>query len=650
MFELRERWIEEVHDHLQADERVTCTDGYMDLAAIVTEIVDADADERRQKPIMVPNWQSLRVDLADTLERLGTELQTLIKSDGEAVLDALGKLVIPKVMPNGAERLIVEEVNRPQVRKTIRALAERLDEDDVTIAAWRDLLAACRSTKFREYSNDRIAFLRDTLFGLQKHRRHRDDYFGAMQSAWRVVADYPWDVYNAMKVLGGPEPQFEPTVNGVSGVSESDRISLSERLLCRIPASRDYVVWLRVDSAFLHPLRDLEFGAVTLYAAQLLAGVIHDHERSRQVFTVVPEELLTEEVARQQRDPEREGEFFGFEYRPKMVYARIVVADTERHLAHERARRLLGNILSYLDPGRGHWKILEGSLIFPNRANPNHSLEWGRKYPLEEPVYYQNDHVARKLAELKTSNRVITMEISGRLDPALRLTEELRNARTPEAVVVASVRAIEHCNSWTTRGEKEWGKFISTYLIDRATRISFLRRAQQHTFRAIFKTVPDPSPGAPPQLDLDRIRDEAKENGGPQTFDLEVCIRNVSTLSDIYADHPLWRPLAVLTSILRPDQPISDAINIEQERIRVCVERLTRARNAAIHGGPLSSEACESIADFAKDIAGQALYKVMESIVLGKSVSDYMNEQRESDVVQLRKLRKSGDHTHLFDA
>ncbi|MFI7195206.1 hypothetical protein ACIBQ0_36215 [Nocardia nova] len=650
VFELRERWIEELREHLEADGRVTCTDGYMDLAAIVSEIVDADADTRRQKPIHVPNWQSLRIDLSDTLGRIGPELCALIKSDTDAVLDALNDLIQPKVMPNGGTRMIVDESIRPRVRKHIQKLVRRLDEDAVMVAAWRDLVNACKSEKFRIYSDDRIALIRDTLFGLQKHRRNRDDYFSAMRFAYGVVADNPWDVRRAIILVGDVEPEFDPATVDESGVSESDRLSLSERLLCQSPVTDDYVVWMRINSAILRSMADFNFGAVTLYPAQLLAAVIHDRDRSRQVFTVVPEELLTDEVARQQMDPERDSEFFGFEHRPKMVYARVEVACTERHLAPRKARRLLENIISYLGPEEGYWEILGGSLLFPPGANRNHSLEWGRKHPLAEGYRYENDHVTRQLAELISANKIITHEISRQIDPMLRLAEDLRKAQSSEAIVMAAVRSIEHCNSWTTKGEKEWDGFISAYLIGRATRLAFLRRAQAHTFRAVFQTSPDPSPGAPCQPELDRIRDDAEEECGPQTFDLDVCIKNAAVLRDIYVKHALWRPLAVLASILKPGPSISDAINLEQKRIRVCVERLTRARNAAIHGGPLSPEACESIAEFARDIAGQALFRVMDSILAGRSVPEYMNEKRELDATQLKNLRRTGAHSHLFDA
>jgi hypothetical protein len=59
-------------------------------------------------------------------------------------------------------------------------------------------------------------------------------------------------------------------------------------------------------------------GDVTFYEAQALASLLTDHDRVREVFDVVPEELLTDEI----RDLQRSGnvdDHTGFEYAPGLV-------------------------------------------------------------------------------------------------------------------------------------------------------------------------------------------------------------------------------------------------------------------------------------------------------------------------------------------
>jgi hypothetical protein len=71
-------------------------------------------------------------------------------------------------------------------------------------------------------------------------------------------------------------------------------------------------------------------GDVTFYEAQALASLLIHHDRARELFDVMPEELLTDEI----RDLQRSGkvdDHTGFEYAPQLVYARVTVHDVERH-------------------------------------------------------------------------------------------------------------------------------------------------------------------------------------------------------------------------------------------------------------------------------------------------------------------------------
>ena len=213
---------------------------------------------------------------------------------------------------------------------------------------------------------------------------------------------------------------------------------------------------------------------------------------------------------------------------------------------------------------------------------------------------------------------------------------------------MAAVRAIEHCNTWTTKGRKQWTEFITLYLLDEYTRISFLKRVSQHTFEAIVRTVPDRAPDASPLPELQAIKDDVSEGMWGALFNLEIAIRHIAALKTIYAGHPLARPLSELDDTLRSRDSIGRAIDTERERVRARVARLTRSRNAAIHGGPLSEAACDSIADFAIDLADQALNCATRAIVDGKSITDHMKANREDNERRIRDLRRTGDQRHFL--
>jgi hypothetical protein len=272
-------------------------------------------------------------------------------------------------------------------------------------------------------------------------------------------------------------------------------------------------------------------------------------------------------------------------------------------------------------------------------------LEWGPKKDPEPTTYFQNDHVGGDLLNLEERGLEVAPDVAHRLQPVLQLSNALGSVpRTdPEGIVMAAVCAIEHCNTWTTKGRKQWTELITLYLLDEFTRISFLKRVSHHPFEAIVRTTPDRAPDAPPLPELQDIKDDVSEGMWGAQFNLEFAIRHIATLKTIYAGHPLARPLSELDNTLQPRDSIGRAIDAERERVRTRVARLTRSRNAAIHGGPLSEAACDSIADFAIDLADQALNSVTRAIVNGASISDHMKANREDNERRVRDLRRTGD-------
>jgi hypothetical protein len=102
MFEQRDRWLEELSAHVGREESVVGSSGRMNLVAIAAEIVNADADERRQQRIHVPNWESMAVDLRDTTEYLG--LEALYANHVDHSYDRLGFLRDNVVAPQEHRR------------------------------------------------------------------------------------------------------------------------------------------------------------------------------------------------------------------------------------------------------------------------------------------------------------------------------------------------------------------------------------------------------------------------------------------------------------------------------------------------------------------------------------------------------------------
>ncbi len=129
----------------------------------------------------------------------------------------------------------------------------------------------------------------------------------------------------------------------------------------------------------------------------------------------------------------------------------------------------------------------EGALDLRWQLEPD-PLDWGPKRHTKPWTYFGNDDVARDLRELNATGLEVTPDVAQRLKPVGQLSEALKAVpRTdPKGIVMAAVRAIEHCNTWTTtQGRKQRTEFIASYLLDEFTRASFLKRALEHTGQAM---------------------------------------------------------------------------------------------------------------------------------------------------------------------
>ena len=116
MFEQRERWLEELSAHVGREEVVAGSSGRMNLVAIAAELVNADADERRQKRIHVPNWESMARDLQDTTEYLGPEAYSLARDVSAALIDAIDNLFVEQLDERGQARRSIDNERRPRVK------------------------------------------------------------------------------------------------------------------------------------------------------------------------------------------------------------------------------------------------------------------------------------------------------------------------------------------------------------------------------------------------------------------------------------------------------------------------------------------------------------------------------------------------------
>jgi len=107
-------------------------------------------------------------------------------------------------------------------------------------------------------------------------------------------------------------------------------------------------------------------------------------------------------------------------------------------------------------------------------------------------------------------------------------------------------------------------------------------------------------------------------------------------------------PLAESDEILTAPATISTAFDEERRRVDARVKRLTRSRNAAIHGGTLSKEACATITDLAPVLAQDALNTSIWARVTGRPPEAYATSRADEHRQRIANLKNGGDLTNLF--
>lgn len=625
--------------------------GYMSLPAITDEILEAAADPRRHTNQQRYDWKSRARDLDDACTWLGPQLRAQVEPAASEVSKTItAGLLTPRL--NGNFHL--DDSKRPFVLVKAQALETLLLRDGAISAAWRDLVAGCQSTDHSLYPTERVKFLRDAVVALCTRREQDLGPFGPLHTAVDVLLGSELDVRRAQFILGDIERLGEFEIGRDSDLTPDALEDLAERSVAAPSPAGDYVVWFRMAPAYVKGGPSVSHGDVTFYQASRLATALTEPDVVRELFGVVPEELLIEEISQFQASADNgPSETRGFEWQdPALVYARVVVHDVKRHLAVVRAQVLLNAILQVNGTPAGAWKVLGGHLLFGETERFHyHSIEWGLKEPRDfSQLYYQNDHFTESLQEMTNDGHVITAESARALAPVLRLQTELQQVPPSDAEVAvrAAVRAIEHCNTWATRGALDWAGFIEEYLLDVHTVETFAHRAVTNAFDAAVRYLPDHSPGAPAQPDLAAIRVDITTNDWGNRIIRNRTVAHTSTLRGIYTGHWLGRRLAELDDTLSSAGTLAAAFQEEQSRVKARVDRLRRSRNAAIHGGTLSVAACESIADFARQIARMALYNVIRATVDNETVDAHTKARRDEYHQRSENLKLSGDLEYLF--
>jgi hypothetical protein len=642
-----ESFVEELSVQLQFKDPITSSGAVMTLPAATADLKDWIADRRKFLTVQHDDWMQVIGDFRDSVSLTGPKLTAVVTSSVAQIDSLLQRLFSLTTGADGTLSCEINAVVRADVLSQLELLESELATDDVIVAAWRDLV------KSVEKSNrlvEEISFRRDTLFAVAQGRNlDVAGAFGTFKSVDSVLTDVADSVQEELDRAAGVEhqrafpPSWEP-----SGQPVWRRLQLCEQVLRRPPYRGDCIVWLRLAPTFLRET-DVSHGQVTFYNASYLSGFVRQPEGANEFFKVVPTEVVNPPPS--QRAPIlQEGEV-EWEDDWNMAYARVELPGIEVHTAEAKAIALVEALKAVNHPEKDTWKLLKGSLLYVDGTRRS-LFSWGPKDDVPEPYYPQNDRLMRDIRRMSQSNRTLDARSIHDLQDAIGMSAALEaaNEESPQAIVMASVRGMEHVNAWTTGGVKNWVDFVSDYFKKAQSRVRVVEFIHHFASTAINHT-PDRRPDAPraPQRALFEIRQRlVRLFGAHEYFDVRTAADEIPALRGIYADHFLARGLGEVEAALATPAGMIARLDEQCRRFDRQLARLKRLRNSAIHGGPISETACQSVAVFAYNLGHQCLNEAMRALLTGIDIPSHMAGYRSDHIDRFQRAERIGDVDALF--
>ncbi|MBB5166707.1 hypothetical protein [Mycobacterium sp. AZCC_0083] len=637
--------MEELSVQLQFKEPITSSGAIMTLPAATADVTDWVADRRKFLSIQFDDWIQVIGDLRDSVAESGPKLKSLVTPLTSRIDSLLLSLFSRTTRSDGSISYGIDATVRVEVFQRLEQLANELVTEAAIIAAWRDLVKAAEQPA---RTSEQISFRRDTLYAIAQGRNlDVAGSFGTFEGLRSVLEDVADAVQEELDREVGVEherifpPSWEPT-----GLPTWRRIQLCEHVLTRPAYLGDCIAWLRLAPTSL-PRHEATHGQVTFYNASILSAFIRDSTRVEEFFRVVPTEVLTP-VPPERRPILSEGEV-EWEDDWNMAYARVVLPGIEVHTAEAKAITLVESIKAVNHCAKDAWKLLRGSLLYIDGERRS-LMSWGPKEYSPEPYYSQNDWMARDINRMSRANQLLDAGSMHDLQDAICMTTALKAAsdESPQAVVMAAVRAIEHVNAWTTDGARNWAGFATDYLKKAQARVRVVELIS-HCTRTAVNHVPDRRPGARTQTELFTLKSSLTRTAGAnEYFAVREAADHIGTLRRLYADHWLSRELGEVEHALATPEGMLAQLDEKSRRFDRHLARLKRLRNSAIHGGPVSETACQSVKIFAFNLGHQCLNEAMRALLSGTEIPSHMDGYRADHVDRFERVKATGDIDALF--
>jgi hypothetical protein len=572
------------------------------------------ADRRPYDKKHKQGWKSAIADFQGSVGRLGPDLRTVLGADLTAAVSAAGQLDAGII--NNEDRTKAQlQARRASDQQLLSQLSARWAQHRTRVAAWGDLLEACRDPAV---AWEALSLRRELFWQLVREGDH--DAQQVSRHLFGILANQGYEVSLARLWLGdiGEDEVPRPLPATSAALTEMQQLELCERLLTK-PATRGrYVVWIAFDLAG-NGRYTQDVGPVSFYQAQWLQHALG--QRGQPGATPVPSELQsTDGMVRPGDLPEGAGE----------VLARVDLGpgawtDPVR-VAAEQAEAVVA--LAGFNIGDTLWRRMTGYFIaVDDRVQALAGFEAVRADAYRANDIYQ-DAMDAELAELATKLRAhlpITDPEFSEVVGAVHWWEQARR-QPPLAAVLLHVRVLELLSQ--RAGDTPWQNYVDDFQQAR-----WVRHRMMQQLHGVIDACLSRAQMAASQADRNYLQDLGQRirtyQPGGYALDLREGFSALPVLARIFDPHDnIGR--RVQDAVSRFTLPALPAWLADLESgWKLTLGRLQRVRNALAHGGPIDDESAKTVQAFAEQLARSSLAVALQGLLEAKTVAVANQERKQ---------------------
>ncbi|MCC3317959.1 MULTISPECIES: hypothetical protein [Nocardia] len=597
-----ERWLSELVAIL--NEQVVVYTDVMPVPYAAVELLAWLHDPRDFQPIQHRDWQSAIRDYKESFRLTGPRLQRFLQNEHRTLETQLDSLFTEI---NGKHEL--DEHARAAAAAAVDNLLAATVSDPAVIAAWKDMIKETQSTARH---TDCLESRRQCWLAIIELRRQSTDEI--VRRCAEILNNSDAAPQHLLSLLTADKKQ-DLVINESEPLRPFQKLALCEAVLTAPTPTGDCVVWLRFDGAHIRQM-EIAHGNINLYAAQLL-GPLVGRVDSSSALKFRPPELATPI-----RNPGTDEEI-RWDEDPGIVYVRVSLDAIPLHLAVSQARAIAATLVQITDPLPGTWHLHHSETVYID-GKLRRGGTWPQTSAAARQARRHIDDIGHRLEDVGAITTITGIATIEQVKVALSLRSALTSAwdTGPVELVMAAVRALEHVTAWA--GGHDWTTFLSKRFRNAVSHVQLVEFVNT-VMEATAANTPSNEPFAEPPEELQRLTNDFHEwNGQADQLIPLAAIGHAAALRDIFANHWLHRALAEVAGAFESGTVLNAKLEAIDRRFDRHLDRLRRVRNSAIHGGPITTGTCETIASFAFHLSRYCLEQALLANLTGGDIPDHI--------------------------